>query len=126
MGRCYLVSVGSYLLCGRYIVWVLIYRQQSANAAHRFFVNGNKSGVDSLDHFPSISPRFTTTRSVKVSERDVDTTETISSSRSKPPSDPSPVVVNSSLLLNHCHPNEFADFAAAISRASSGDATDPL
>jgi hypothetical protein len=31
----------------------------------------------------------------------------------------------STLLLNHCHPNESADFAAAISRASSGDA-DPL
>ncbi len=56
VGWCYLVSVGSIVLCGRYIVWVLIYRQQSANSAHRFFVNGIKSGVDSLDHFPSTSP----------------------------------------------------------------------
>jgi hypothetical protein len=42
VGRCYLVSVGSYVLCGRYIVWVLIYRQQSADAAHWFFVGDNK------------------------------------------------------------------------------------
>ena len=40
----YLVSVGSYVLCDRYIVGVLICRQQSANAAHRFFVGGNKWG----------------------------------------------------------------------------------
>jgi hypothetical protein len=64
VGWCYLVSVGSYVLCGRYIVGVLIYRQQSANAAHRFFVDGNKWGVDTLDHFPSTSPDTTDTISV--------------------------------------------------------------
>ena len=64
MGGCYLVSVGSIVLCGRYIVWVLIYRQQSANAVRRFFVDGNKWGVDSLNHFPSTSPDTTQTISV--------------------------------------------------------------